>query len=295
MKKIFTILLAAVLTSVASDVAAQQVVKQRIGTYKESGNMVVSEATTTLAVDLVVECEEFEVGQYARYAQKYLGKRASLVNRVSYNIVGADVAVLNDSEYFAADVAENSSVSGVADEASIDRLSMDELADEQAAKQAAVRIYELRAARQDLVLGEFGDGVYGAGLEAALREIERLENEYMALFYGVRTVTTKTHRFLLPVSADAPNSVVARFNNVDGLLAKDNVAGDVVVVSITPSEMTYPASKRTGAIAYRYANNATVTVSVAHNVLTSRILPIYELGQTIYFTKPSLGWTIHKK
>ena len=148
MKKIFTILLAAVLTSVASDVAAQQVVKQRIGTYKESGNMVVSEATTTLAVDLVVECEEFEVGQYARYAQKYLGKRASLVNRVSYNIVGADVAVLNDSEYFAADVAENSSVSGVADEASIDRLSMDELADEQAAKQAAVRIYELRAARR---------------------------------------------------------------------------------------------------------------------------------------------------
>lgn len=286
MKKIFTILLAAVLTSVAGDVAAQQVVKQRIGTYKESGNVVVSEATTTLAVDLVVECEEFEAGKYARYAQKYLGKRASLVNRVSYNLVGADLAVLNTSEYYAADVADNSTMSAVADEVSVDRLSMDELLEEQAAKQAAVRIYELRAARQDLVLGEFGDGVYGAGLEAALREIDRLENDYMALFYGVRTVTTTTHRLLLPVSVDVPNSVVARFNSEVGVLAKDNVAGDVVVVAITPSEMTYPESNPKGTVAYRYANNATVAVSLAQKVLATRILPIYEFGETIYYANP---------
>ena len=295
MRKIFTILLAAVLTSVAGDVAAQQVVKQRIGTYKESGNVVVSEATTTLVVDLVVECEEFEAGKYARYAQKYLGKRASLVNRVSYSLVGADVAVLDTPAYYAADTAVASTIAAVADEASVDRLSMDELTDEQAAKQAAVRIYELRAARQDLVLGEFGDGVYGAGLEAALCEIERLENEYMALFFGVRTVTTTSHRLLLPVSADAPNSVVARFNSEEGVLAKDNLAGDVVVVAITPSEMIYPTSKRNGTVAYRYANNATVTVSLAQNVLATRILPIYEFGETIYYAKPSMGWITRKK
>ena len=295
MRKIFTILLAAVLTSVAGDVAAQQVVKQRIGTYKESGNVVVSEATTTLVVDLVVECEEFEAGKYARYAQKYLGKRASLVNRVSYSLVGADVAVLDTPAYYASDTAVASTIAAVADEASVDRLSMDELTDEQAAKQAAVRIYELRAARQDLVLGEFGDGVYGAGLEAALCEIERLENEYMALFFGVRTVTTTSHRLLLPVSADAPNSVVARFNSEEGVLAKDNLAGDVVVGAITPSEMTYPTSKRNGTVAYRYANNATVTVSLAQNVLATRILPIYEFGETIYYAKPSMGWITRKK
>ena len=95
MKKIFTILLAAVFVSLACDASAQQVVKQRIGTYKESGNVVVSEATTTLVVDLTVECEEFEAGVYARYAQKYFGKRASLVSRMSYALVGGDVAVLD--------------------------------------------------------------------------------------------------------------------------------------------------------------------------------------------------------
>lgn len=288
MKRVFTILLAAVLVSLASDVAAQQVVKQRIGTYKEDGNVVVSEATTTLVVDLVVECEEFVAGDYARYAQKYLGKRASLVNRMSYSLVGADVAVLSEPEYYATQsVAEEKSVTTVGDEIAVDRLSTSELAQETAAKSAAERIFELRTARQEIILGEYGDGVYGAGLEAALREIERLESEYLQLFYGVRTVTTKHHRITLPVSADMPNVVIARFNSDEGLLQRDNITGDIVMVTINPSEMKYPESNIKGTVAYRYANNATVSVSYAQQRLASRVLPIFEFGETVMYLKPS--------
>jgi hypothetical protein len=168
----------------------------------------------------------------------------------------------------------------------VDRLAADELTQEEAAKQAAERIFELRAARQDIILGEYGDGVYGAGLEAAFREIERLESEYLKLFYGTRTVTTTTHRYIMPVSADMPNQVIARFNSEDGLLAKDNVSGDIVMVSITPSEMNYPASNAKGTVAYRYANNANVVVSFAQDVLARRVLPIFEFGETVYFVMP---------
>ena len=287
MKKIFTILLAAVFVSLACDASAQQVVKQRIGTYKESGNVVVSEATTTLVVDLTVECEEFEAGVYARYAQKYFGKRASLVSRMSYALVGGDVAVLDAPSYYAAPAnIVTESVVTAGDKVMVDRLAADELTQEEAAKRAAERIFELRAARQDILLGEYGDGVYGAGLEAALREIERLENEYLKLFYGIRTVTTTTHRYIMPVSADMPNNVIARFNSEEGLLAKDNVAGDIVMVSVTPSEMSYPASNPKGTVAYRYANNATVVVSYAQEVLARRVLPIFEFGETVYFVMP---------
>lgn len=287
MKKIFTILLAAVFVSLACDASAQQVVKQRIGTYKESGNVVVSEATTTLVVDLTVECEEFEAGVYARYAQKYFGKRASLVSRMSYTLVGGDVAVLDAPSYYAAPAnVVNESVVVAGDRVMVDRLSADELTQEEAAKRAAERIFELRAARQDILLGEYGDGVYGAGLEAALREIERLEGEYLKLFYGTRTVTTTTHRYTMPVSADLPNNVIARFNSEEGLLAKDNVAGDIVMVSVTPSEMSYPASNPKGTVAYRYANNANVAVSFAQEVLARRVLPIFEFGETVYFVMP---------
>lgn len=287
MKKIFTILLAAVFVSLACDALAQQVVKQRIGTYKESGNVVVSEATTTLIVDLTVECEEFEAGVYARYAQKYFGKRASLVSRMSYALVGGDVAVLDAPSYYAAPAnIVTESVVTAGDKVMVDRLAADELTQEEAAKRAAERIFELRAARQDILLGEYGDGVYGAGLEAALREIERLENEYLKLFYGTRTVTTTTHRYTMPISADMPNQVIARFNSEEGLLAKDNVAGDIVMVSVTPSEMSYPASNPKGTVAYRYANNATVVVSYAQKVLARRVLPIFEFGETVYFVMP---------
>lgn len=287
MKKIFTILLAVVFVSLACDASAQQVVKQRIGTYKESGNVVISEATTTLVVDLTVECEEFEAGVYARYAQKYFGKRASLVSRMSYSLVGGDVAVLDAPSYYAAPangVNECAVIAG--DEVMIDRLTSDELSQEQAAKQAAERIFELRTARQDIILGEYGDGVYGAGLEAALREIDRLESEYLKLFYGTRTVTTTSHRYIVPVSADMPNQVIARFNSDEGLLAKDNVAGDIVMVAITPSEMSYPESNIKGTVAYRYANNATVVVSFAQDALARRVLPIFEFGETVYFVMP---------
>lgn len=287
MKKIFTILLAAVFVSLACDASAQQVVKQRIGTYKESGNVVVSEATTTLVVDLTVECEEFEAGVYARYAQKYFGKRASLVSRMSYALVGGDVAVLDAPSYYAAPAnIVTESVVTAGDKVMVDRLAADELTQEEAAKRAAERIFELRAARQDILLGEYGDGVYGAGLEAALREIERLEGEYLKLFYGTRTVTTTTHRFTMPVSADMPNNVIVRFNSEEGLLAKDNVAGDIVMVSVIPSEMSYPASNPKGTVAYRYANNANVVVSFAQEVLARRVLPIFEFGETVYFVMP---------
>ena len=287
MKKIFTILLAAVFVSLACDASAQQVVKQRIGTYKESGNVVVSEATTTLVVDLTVECEEFEAGVYARYAQKYFGKRASLGSRMSYALVGGDGAVLDAPSYYAAPAnIVTESVVTAGDKVMVDRLAADELTQEEAAKRAAERIFELRAARQDILLGEYGDGVYGAGLEAALREIERLENEYLKLFYGTRTVTTTSHRYIMPVSADMPNNVIARFNSEEGLLAKDNVAGDIVMVSVTPSEMSYPASNPKGTVAYRYANNANVVVSFAQEVLARRVLPIFEFGETVYFVMP---------
>jgi hypothetical protein len=287
MKKIFTILLAVVFVSLACDASAQQVVKQRIGTYKESGNVVISEATTTLVVDLTVECEEFEAGVYARYAQKYFGKRASLVNRMTYALVGGDVTVLDAPSYYAAPAnGLNESAVIAGDEVMIDRLTSDELSQEQAAKMAAERIFELRTARQDIILGEYGDGVYGAGLEAALREIDRLESEYLKLFYGTRTVTTTSHRYIVPVSADMPNQVIARFNSDEGLLAKDNVAGDIVMVAITPSEMSYPESNIKGTVAYRYANNATVVVSFAQDALARRVLPIFEFGETVYFVMP---------
>jgi hypothetical protein len=281
MKRI-SLILTFILVAV-STLSAQQVVKKRIGHYVENGNSIVAEANTVLAVDIQVRYEEFVAGPYARYAQKYMGSRASQVDYVEYSVVGAEVALAADDFYMAdGDMAQellplNLSFPDVLP----DRTSTATISAEEAAEEAAETIFELRRVRMELICGDLGDGVYGAGLESALKEIETLENSYMELFYGKREVRYFTQRLYLSVDAERKSRVIARFNAEQGILSADNLSGDIIMVTIQPSEMEYPASNVKGKMTYRYANNATVVVTLGQRLLTSRVLPVYEYGATI--------------
>ncbi|MBQ8493437.1 MAG: DUF4831 family protein [Alistipes sp.] len=287
MRRISFIIAALLLSAIMVDATAQQVVKKRIGVYKESGNTVVAEATTTLVVDITVETERFTAGVYARYAQKLLGKRASFVDREQARIVAADVAVLKDAAYYATDIsASERDAEEYLKPIPIDRLSTVEVAQEDAAYDAAEQIFALRRARLDLVTGELGEGVYGGGLECALREIDRLEREYLELFYGEHEVVSTTHRVLMPVEIDITSYVIQRFSAERGLVEKSDLNGEIVMVTIAPSAWDYPAGDEKGIVAYHYANNAEVSVMLGQEVLTRRILPIYEFGATVMFANP---------
>lgn len=268
------------------DAEAQHIVKQRVGAYNDGSEIVVREASTTLISEVVVQHEMFVAGLYARYAQKFLGERAPLVDRNEYRIIGADVAVLASSDCctLAADVAAEDECADIGfGLIPIDRLSMEEQSLESAAYAAAEQIYALRRARLELVTGELGEGVFGEGLRSALREIERLEAEYLALFFGKRHTCRSVKHFVLPVEEGVANYVVARFHHEEGIVAQDDLSGDIVMVTIRPTDMTYPAGNPKGRTAYRYANNARVSLSYGSEQLVERQLPIYEFGQTIYF------------
>ena len=289
MRRIFNIVALAVAVTFVANASAQQVVKQRIGVYKESGNVVVAEATTSLVVDLVVEHDSFKPGPYARYAQKLLGTRASLVARDEYRLIGADVAVLRDAAYYAdAERPEHRAPVYMGHSPlAIDRLSSTELGAESAAMEAAEQIFALRQARLELVTGELGEGVYGGGLESALREIDNLERKYLELFYGCSEVTTSSERVVMAVDGDVTSSIVARFSPTEGLVSKDDLTGDIVMVVITPSKMEYPQGDIKGTVAYRYANNCEVVVTYGQEKLARRILPIYEFGATVMYLNPN--------
>lgn len=294
MKRYFAIFALLILSMVGAELSAQQLVKKRIGMYKENGAVVLSEAQTSLVVDLVVEEEHFVSGPYARYAQKLLGTRASLIDYTAYDIVEANVAIAEDGEFMATERPTNGAEEvqslrgGKHHFANVlpDRLRRGEKKNDESAEAAADEIFALRRARVDLVTGEMGDGVFGAGLESALKEIDRMEQSYMELFYGKRTLRRITERVVVPVADSVHNYVVARFNIEEGIVAKDDLSGEVVVVNITPSEMNYPEGEKRGKIVYRYANNATVTVALSGDMLCRRVLPIFEFGTTIYYKKP---------
>ena len=311
-----SLLIASALCSM--ELSAQQIVKKRIGTYIESGNVVVAEANTTLAVDLTVEVELFTAGPYARYAESMLGTQARLTDNVSYSLVSANVGLVEDNTHLLADNATNYGLNTPQGEEfaefPIDRLSSTKQELKDRAKSAADRIYALRTARIELITAEFGDGVYGAGLESALREIDRLEKEYTELFLGKRTTSTQSYRYYIPVKPAEfekvepatseegattaepvvvepkmlPQShIVARFGERVGVVASDNLAGDILLLTINPTKMSYPESNIKGKVTYRYANNAEVTLSLGHDIISNRTLPIYEFGKTVTISAPA--------
>lgn len=287
MRKLLFVAAMVIASAIYSDASAQHLEKMRIGRYKEGDKVIIAEATTTLMVKLVVEYDEFEAGPYARYAQKLLGTRASFVNRAEYRVVGADVALVNNNEHGFTQGFDKYMGHAVSDhKIQVDRLATSEKSIETAAREAAETIFRLRKARLEMITGEQGEGVFGAGLESALKEIERLESAYLELFYGRRTLSYETRTYVFPVNKETPSMTVSRFSVDDGLVAIDDLAGEIIFLNINPSDMEYPASDEKGVIPFRYANNAEVTVSLGSRELCSRVMPIYEFGETVMIVKP---------
>ena len=287
MRKLLFVAAMLIASAIYSDASAQHLEKMRIGRYKEGDKVVIAEANTTLKVKVVIEYDEFEAGPYARYAQKLLGTRASFVNRAEYRVVGADVALMDDNDHGFTQNFDRFEGHSISDQKiQIDRMSTSEMSVESAARQAAETIFKLRKARMEMITGEQGEGVFGGGLESALREIERLESAYLELFYGRRALSYETRTYVLPVSSDNTSMTISRFSVDDGLVALDDLSGDIIFLNINPLDMEYPASDEKGVIAIRYANNAEVSVCLGNRVLVSRVMPIYEFGETVMIVKP---------
>ena len=249
MKHLFAISLLFVAALWSMNLSAQQIVKKRIGTYIESGNVVVAEANTTLAVDLTVEVEHFTSGPYARYAESMLGCQARLTDNVTYRLVATNVGIVADNSHLEADNAANYGTSAPCGEEfadfSIDRLSSAKQELKERAKAAADKIYALRTARIELITAELGDGVYGAGLESALREIDRLEKEYTELFLGKRTTSTVNYRYYIPVKPAEREKIEATTAD-EGAVAEGKIPCDKITEVIDAKDraaagMTAPA------------------------------------------------------
>ena len=176
--------------------AAQNQDMARLGTYMSNGEFVVGTAETVLAADITVRCEKIVCGPYARYAQKFLGLRAPLTDKTVYTVADAAIALMPGERYVTAGELPASTCRVESYEAQgadfarlqTDRLDMTETDLQTAARNAAAAIFSLRKHRLDLISGEAGENVFGAGLPVALERLDRLEQEYLELFLGRRVV-----------------------------------------------------------------------------------------------------------
>lgn len=301
MKRIISLMSLAVLACGAAT-AQNTPYKAVVGTYVDaSGALAVSDPSTSVAVDLIVEKEQTVVGPYARYAQKFLNMRGSLVDKTVYSLKGVKLAVTGGEDVIAdavpaAEVTETSYMGSASEFAKVlpDRMSATAVSEEEAAANAAQAIFSIRKHRMDLITGEAGENVFGAGLKDALAALDAAEQEYLELFFGKRVVTTSVERVVVPMVEGVQSYAVARISSSVGVVAADAKDGDAVTLEVAPSGRARLSSiveadpKSKTAVKVRVADPSTCTVKVGDKVLTSAVLPLFEMGRTAYINDTSI-------
>ena len=223
MKKIFAILALVGAVAVGS---AQNVTKP--GLYDKYGKVVVAEdASVVVGVTLRSVTEHFEPGVYARYAQKYLGKRATLSEYTTIELIDGRLA-LGEAKKVAPKVEQAPTTLPLP----LNKMSAAAQTVEEQAAATAKMIFSLRQHRLELITGETGENVFGAGLKAALDEIARLEKEYLDMFYGATTVSEEVHTFNVVLTPDKMEYVVCRFSDDAGVVAADDLSGKPLVLKV---------------------------------------------------------------
>lgn len=222
MKRIFAIL---ALVALAATSNAQTI---KAGLYDSKGVAVVAEAEPVVVnVTLRVATEQFTPGIYARYAQKYLGKRATLSEYSSIELIDGRLA-LGTAEKVAPKVEQEPYTLPL----STNRLNGTAQTTEEQAAATAELLFSLRKHRLDLITGEAGENVFGAGLKAALDEIARMEREYLDMFYGSKSVSEQLYTFNVAITPDKNEYMVCRFSDKVGIVPTDDLSGRPIVVKV---------------------------------------------------------------
>lgn len=263
---------------------AQNPVIAPIGLIERDGTAVLSQPSTTIHISLTVEKETLSAGPYARYAMKYLGVTAPLTDKTVYSIIGCTVS---DREFTAE--PENQDCGRIRNTVAamqIDKLSNEQMSQEQRAAEAANKIFALRRSRLDLITGEAGENVFGQGLDAALKEISRLEEEYTALFLGKRTMCRSTEYFSVVPNDEQQTYIICRFDQGSGILESTDLSGTPVLLDISVSPVstegiTIVAKPGPKDRLYRIAGNADCNVMYKDTRIGSRTVPVYQLGRTV--------------
>lgn len=291
-------MLALAVAATAGAASAQSHRLARVGVYDTPQGVVVSDPSTTLVVDLTVEKEVVSVGPYARYAQKYLGVRGALSDKTLCTLLGARVAVSGDEGVQTAGALpaverhdlSYANATGRFARVLQDRTSAADLSLEEAAQRAANTIYQIRRMRMELITSAAGENVFGAGLQAALDELDRQEQAYTELFLGKRTVEVSTERLVVRPAAGKLKYIVCRFSTDRGVLPDSDLTGEVVLLQLEKLNdgvlgFAVPETRDKTAT-FRVAADVNCILYYGTTELTRAMLPVFELGSDVKLPLP---------
>lgn len=265
-------------------VSAQGVV--RVGLYAKDGQMVYSAPKSSVAVTLSVKSTHFVPGEFARYAQKMLGVRASLAEKRQTEILSAAICETEP----AAQAVEP--VTPVA-ETLLPIYKTDNRAQsvEQQAAAAAEMIFSLRRSRKELITGDAGENVFGAGLAAALAKIDAMEQQCLDMFYGTTTTKVDHYSYTITPTATEKNYILCRYRDGVGVVPVADLSGDPIMLCFIPSAvdssaMPLAGEKDKSKAPFLIPAQCKVELLLGTKTLAAAEREIYQYGERVVLALP---------
>lgn len=160
---------------------------------------------------------------------------------------------------------------------------------EKKAEETAAMIFRLRQKRLDIITGDTDATYSGEAMDAAIKEITRLEQEYLSLFVGKGIKDSQTVVFDVVPTADNTNQmyIAFRISDTHGLVPASNMGGRPIVLELQREAGGKGASEGVSAVAGRvyYRTPATMLAKVTdgQKVLLQSRIPVYQLGEVLSF------------
>lgn len=163
---------------------------------------------------------------------------------------------------------------------------------EKKAEETAELIFKLRQKRVDIITGDTDATFSGEAMAATLKEIQRLEDEYMSMFIGKSIKDEQTVVFdVVPDASKQKHMYIAfRLSDTQGLLPANNMQGRPFVLELTadgepiaPTAVSEAALATKGRVAYRKPVTVMARLLDGQKVLLQTRVPVYQLGKIMSF------------
>ncbi|MDR0559445.1 MAG: DUF4831 family protein [Prevotellaceae bacterium] len=156
------------------------------------------------------------------------------------------------------------------------------------AEEASKFLFSLRKRRYELITGDVEHAFSGNSMKDALREIKRLEEEYLSLFIGKHLIDRREYKFYITPekSADKKNYLVSYFSESNGVIAEQTRASLPLMLSVAP---TGKAARIEGIknkirntnIYYRVPETASVQLMYGSEELCKGTMHVYQMGKEL--------------
>ena len=166
---------------------------------------------------------------------------------------------------------------------------------EDKAEEASSFIFMIREKRFELITGMADYYPDGKALDVALKELDRLENEYMDLFIGKKFSSTYTATFeFTPTDKDLHQPhIIFRFNTDKGVLPANDLSGKPIIVELETLKQVQKLSNAfvenesvkephyKDKIYYRLPDLVKVKVYDGSSLIATRKIPVEQYGEVI--------------